>query len=106
MPGTPRNTKDYFSGTYHKVGLLSTGMDTVQISIVCAKIAHHPSPSPILLSSTRKNSPVTITTSLLQRLLQQSRFLNARCNDKIFATAASGDSAPAPALDWKVWRLN
>ena len=57
-PGIPRNTKDYYTGTYHKVRLLSTHMDTSQISIDCAKITHHPSPSPIRLSRTRKNKTV------------------------------------------------
>ena len=48
-----------FYRDYHKVRLLSTSMDTSQISMDYTKIAHHP--SPIILSRTRKKT-ITITT--------------------------------------------
>jgi hypothetical protein len=77
--------------------LLSTRMDTLQISIYCAKIAHHPSLITIThpsLTHTQKFTHITITTSPLQR----SRFLSVRCDDNKFTIAASDrDSAPAAA---------
>jgi hypothetical protein len=66
-------------------------------------ITHHHHPSDPSLTHTQNNSPITITITTSP--LQHSRFLKARCNDNKFATAASGDSAPAPALDWKVAEL-
>jgi hypothetical protein len=72
-------------------------MDMSQISIDCAKIAHHPSlitiTHPFLMHS-QKFTHITITTSPLQR----SHFLGTRCDDNKFTIAASDrDGAPAAA---------
>ena len=92
------NTTDYFTGTYHKVWLLSTRMDIAQISINPARLKS------ISLSKSRihqrKNSH-----HHHYHVLQQSHFLATRLRWQQPLQMPIGHPDP-PHLTAKVWRLN